>query len=377
MKKIFANKWVKIGLFSALALFLVFGIAIPYIDSVKWNTQHDIEQAVYEIFTFPDVSDMDRARNYMETVKKSEKNREEFETQAIKEISKFDSSFHAVIYDLTAQQIMLEELDYESPKIKEAQEKQIRDAFEIYSKQMDMDDFVRDVLKESSYDDKIYGTELTYYVSPQTILVDEFLPAYFAEKKDAAFTSRKTAQILSLFNDLDLVEEFNVIEINDVLSVEDALAILTDGAEEIIVKPDAGGYYDGAKDESDSDFEKDELFGAVVNDLLGLEGEATKGQVSTVEFFGDLASCFYTQTLHYQGTDSNGGSHSTTQDSNTRRSVLLKGVRINEHYTVNEKHIKYAYEDGMVSYHKDGHCFAISDNALTCFVGKHSFLFEF
>lgn len=120
MKKIFANKWVKICLISALALFLVLGIVIPYIDSVKWNTQHDIEQAVYEIFTFPDVGDIDRARDYMETVKKSEKNRKEFETQAIKEISKFDNSFNSEIYDLTAQQIMLEELDYESPEIKEA-----------------------------------------------------------------------------------------------------------------------------------------------------------------------------------------------------------------------------------------------------------------
>lgn len=377
MKKIFANKWVKICLISALALFLVLGIAIPYIDSVKWNTQHDIEQAVYEIFTFPDVGDIDRARDYMETVKKSEKNRKEFETQAIKEISKFDNSFNSEIYDLTAQQIMLEELDYESPEIKETQEKQIRDALEIYSKLMDMDDFVEDVLKEASYKEKIYGTQLSYYVSPQNILVDEFLPAYFAEKRDAAFTSGKTAQILSLFNDLALVEKFDVIKLEDVLSIEDALMTLTTGAEEIVVKPDAGGYYDGAKDGSDSDFEKDELFGAVINDLLGLEGEATKSEVSTVEFFGDLASCFYTQTFHYQGTDSNGESHSTTQDKHTRRSVLLKGERINEHYTVNEKHIKYAYEDGMVSYHKDGHCFAISDNALTCFVGENSFLLTF
>ena len=377
MKKIFANKWVKICLISALALFLVLGIAIPYIDSVKWNTQHDIEQAVYEIFTFPDVGDIDRARHYLETVQKSEKNRKEFETQAIKEISKFDNSFNSEIYDLTAQQIMLEELDYESPDIKEAQEKQIRDALEIYSKLMDMDDFVEDVLKEASYKEKIYGTQLSYYVSPQNILVDEFLPAYFAEKRDAAFTSGKTAQILSLFNDLALVEKFDVIKLEDVLSIEDALMTLTTGAEEIVVKPDAGGYYDGAKDGSDSDFEKDELFGAVINDLLGLEGEATKSEVSTVEFFGDLASCFYTQTFHYQGTDSNGESHSTTQDKHTRRSVLLKGERINEHYTVNEKHIKYAYEDGMVSYHKDGHCFAISDNALTCFVGENSFLLTF
>lgn len=242
---------------------------------------------------------------------------------------------------------------------------------------MDMDDFVEDVLKEASYKEKIYGTQLSYYVSPQNILVDEFLPAYFAEKRDAAFTSGKTAQILSLFNDLALVEKFDVIKLEDVLSIEDALMTLTTGAEEIVVKPDAGGYYDGAKDGSDSDFEKDELFGAVINDLLGLEGEATKSEVSTVEFFGDLASCFYTQTFHYQGTDSNGESHSTTQDKHTRRSVLLKGERINEHYTVNEKHIKYAYEDGMVSYHKDGHCFAISDNALTCFVGENSFLLTF
>lgn len=379
MKKLFSKTWGKIAFFAALALILFFAttITVTLIQSAQRETEFDIDHCVHYIFEYPDVADLDYVADEFASIRKSEKNLEEFESRGIKEIRKFDRSLTFFAYDINAQQIMLERLDYKSPAIKAAQEQMIRDALDASISTMDIDDLVYDILKEPTTEDKIYDIQLSYYVPPRTILIEEFLPQYFADKTAKAFASGNTGELLSLCNDLALVAEFDVIAMDDVLSIQDALTALTSGAEEIIVRPDSGGYYDGYTADSDSDFENDPLFDSVVNDLLGLEGESTHSTVETVEYFGDLASCFYTQTFHYEGTDQNGETHSTTQDKNTRRTVLLKGERINSSYTVNKKHIKYAYEDGMVSYHKDGYCFAISDNALTCFLGKYIFLLEF
>ncbi len=377
MKKIFSHIGVKIAVFAALALFILFGIVIPYRNSVQRQTKSDIGVAVSDVFTYPDVDNIERLERYMKTVQKNRKNREAFEAQGVEQIRKSSRSLTFLVYDIAAQQVILETFGFESPAIKAAQEEKIRDAFARNSATMEMDHFIADIINEPVDEEKIYDISLSYYVSPQDILREEFLPAYFAQTRDTALTSGKTSEILSLCNALSQITKFDVVDVEAIVPIEQLLTILTTGAEEITVKPGAGGYYDLEEDASDSSHKKDELFDFVVDSIFGTGGESTFGKVETVEYFGDLASLFYTKTFHYQWTDEDGNTQTTTQDSNTRRTVLLKGQRINESYLVNEKHIKYAYEDGMVSYHKDGHCFAIGNGKLTCFVGEHSFLLEY
>ena len=57
--------------------------------------------------------------------------------------------------------------------------------------------------------------------------------------------------------------------------------------------------------------------------------------------------------------------------------MFLKGKAIYERNTVNENLIEYAYEDGMINYHKDGNCFAVSGSSLVCYVGDNMFVLNF
>jgi hypothetical protein len=241
--------------------------------------------------------------------------------------------------------------------------------FELQDGLMEFDDFVEDILEEplSVRQEKIYHTPPTYYTSPQEVFADIYLPARLGQKQEDVLRTKDTGKILNLCEDLTVLSKYDELRAQNVVLVQEMLTLLTADAETIIVKEGFGGYYDGGEDDSSANHLRDEEMSNV--------GSLTQATVSSVKYFGDLASYYFHRSDSYFGQDGSGNDMQVTGESVSRTTVYLRGVKISN-YDLEERFIKYAYEEGMTSYHKDGYCFAVSEDRLVCFVGKDRFALD-
>lgn len=361
------KKWILWVIVAAVAIFVVAGIVIPYASSNKFQKENQIERLIKDIFEYPDLDDASVARiqGNWEDVMGNAKQKARFEEQALDAIGNMELSAtnaNFMFYKVTQQQLLLEMLGCENAQFREAYTAKLQQSFELYESLLRLDGLAEATLQEPLTYDKIYADQPAFYISPGELFLEDYLPGYVQE----AQKDNTTGALLRLCHDLAAVKEYGNVDVTKLLSVEDVLQQLKTGAEQIIVKENAGGYYDGKSNDSSSDFDKQD-FGP---------GEYTDSSVSTIRYYGDLACYSFVKTGNYSWDDENGEHQSISSTEYSRSTLYLRGEKIADTAVV-EKYIKYAREDGMVNYHKDGCCFAVGDTALVGYTGNSAFLFQF
>ncbi len=379
MKKLFSKKWFKLLLAATALILVVVFIVIPFVDSVKWNNEHAIKNAMREIIDYPDIEDDDsvkRAEEYMSQVTKSKKNTEKFEEQAVAKIKALDiSNGGSVSYRidcLTETQLMLEKVGYESPALKQAFEEKIKETVDLLETS---EGFYK--IPEHISNTDIDASSLTYYQDFKTMFLNDLAPTCLKNQYNEAVASGKTSEFISLCNNLAAMSEFLDFDADSVVSVDNIIKNLTTDAEEIIVKDGEGGYYDNMKSDASQDNKSDELFDYVASTITGLDVNSNSFKFKNTKYYGDLSSYYFESGLAYSYEDEDGKTQYNSNTNKETRIVFLKGEPIHEGNSVDKKFIKYAYEDGMINYHKDGFCFAVGNSSLTCYVGNETFLMKF
>ena len=172
----------------------------------------------------------------------------------------------------------------------------------------------------------------------------------------AATAEKDTGAVINLLAGLSVVNE--TTELTGLVDVSALLDYLKTDAEEILIG-EYEGYYGGKTGSIDSSYENDKIWDAY------LPGDYVHSSFSSVDYYGDLASYFYSSGGVYR--DENGKVHGNTASESYSTYVELKGERIS--FESVENCIKYAHEEDMTNYHKDGYCFAIGDTTFVCYVG--------
>lgn len=332
------------------------------LENISWTAKH--------LFGFmsPSEDTIKRIKEEMQTILATPWMEEEFRTQAVAEIQKTDMSLTYGIgsasmnaFWIKEDQLLLEEIGYQNPEIKSAYEEMMKTKFSALGKSQGIAVLTRGTLDgPGDEEDEIYKKQLSYYTDPKTV----FLTMFLSEYVETTLAEKNTEKLLDLCEGLNVVRDHtDLAEVVDLQKVFDGL---TTDAEQITVTP-GEGYYQDRENESDTDFSKDPIWSQY------LPGDLITSTTNSVKYYGDLASFFFHRYTIRE--DENGNNHVVDSDSASNNTTYLKDTRI-AFTGVSERYIKYAYEDGMVSYHKDGYCFAIGDNQMTCFLGAE-FLFEF
>jgi len=384
MIKIFSNKPAKIVIIAVLVAFVVFAMAIPFVNSMIKSANDEIDDAVYALCEYPDIDKrkVKRFVDKMENVLSADWKKEKFETKVVNEIAKMNAGldateFERTVYDITAQQILLEAAGYKSEAINNAYDKKISEILQQQSQRLEFDDFLKALIEEPfptmNEEEKVLDVTLSYYTSPRTELLSGFLTQYIDEITNDAVASKNTNDIMSLCKKLSILAEYPEIDDGQRADMSEIIKILTTDAEKIIIKAGEGGYYEGNENTTSSDNESDELFNYVASEITGTDVDSNSYKVKDMKYYGDLSSYFFESGFAYSYEDEDEKKQSNSKKNHTTRLVFLKGEIIHEGDTVDEKYIKYAYEDGMANYHKDGNCFAIGESSLVCYVGNETF----
>ncbi len=377
MKKFFSNKRTKIVVISVLVVFVLFAMVIPFVDSIIKSENKEIDKAVRELCKSPDIDErtVNRFVGQMENVLSANWKKEKFETKVVNEIGEINvgangRNFEWTVYEITAQQILLEAAGYKSEAINNAYDKKISEILEQQAQRLEFDDFLEALIEEPyptmAQEEKVLDVTLTYYTSPRAMLLSEFLIKHINKINSDAVASKNTNDIMSLCNKLSILGEYTEFEVSQLVNKDEIIKILTADAENIIIKEGEGGYYDSSENISSSTFKDGEF-----NNIA--PGKHTISSVSTTKYYGDLAYIYFSRTGTYSFKDEEDETQYVSDELTSRKEVFLRGSRIAEGRSVDEKFIKYAYEDGMVNYHKDGNCFAVGDSSLVCYVGNITF----
>lgn len=370
MKKSNWKIWVILAVVAAVIAGAVFAKVKADQKKKKAVALENITWTVQNLFKYssPTEDNLKRIKEEIQTILATPWMEEEFRAQAVAEIQKTEmdltygiGSISMNAFRIKEDQLLLEEMGYQCPEIKSAYEERLRKSFVGIGNYQGIAMLSDGTLNGPNDEEgKIYSKELSYYTDPKTVFLTMFLPEYV----ETTLAQKDTKKLLDLCEGLNVVRAHtDLAEVVDLQTIFDGL---TSGAEQITVM--AGeGYYKDKKNESDTDFSKDAIWSQY------LPGDLVTSKTNSVKYYGDLASFFFSKYTIRQDEDGNGQAVDSSYVSNNM--TYLKNERI-AFTGVSERYIKYAYEDGMVSYHKDGYCFAIGDNALTCFVGD-SFLFEF
>lgn len=371
MKKTLCNKRL-IAIISVVAvLLLVIAILVPYLNSIHRQSESAVTAAVSSIFSAHELNNraIDRAKKYIDKIIDNRKQAAAFEEQVIAEIEQMNGGVNQLsltVYDIVLQQKLLESVGYESDAIKHAYEEQIMLILELQDGIMTFDDFTEDILVEpfDKRAEEFYRIQPTYYTSPQKVYAENYLPQRLSQKEADALQTKDTGKILNFCADLAVLSLYDNLNAANAISVQELVELLTLEANTILVEPGVGGYYDGWEDSSSSNHDRDEEMSVV--------GNMVQASVSTAHYFGDLASYYFHRSESYFGEDDQGNSMQVTGTSVSNTTIYLCGVKISD-YDLNEHYIKHAYENKMTAYHKDGYCFAVSQEQLVCFVGKDHF----
>lgn len=395
MQKKLSKKMILIlSLVTAVALVAVFGI-VTLMHSVKDTQNYHIEVAASNFLSFPkiDRDSMDRFERDMEEVLDADWKREKFEELVIKGIKEIQpewendaikdgTNFARVVYEITAQQIMLEAVGVESDAIKEAYDAKIAELHQLEKVSITDSKYLCAALVEEPYptdnqEEKVYDITLKYYTAPRTYFMETYLPAYMADVAQDAITTKDTGKLIGLGYKLSLLSVYPEIDIKKLADMQTVTNLLTADAQVIQVKEGEGGYYDGMQNDASQDNKSDELFDYVASTITGTEVNSNSYKFKSVEYFGDLADYYFESGLAYSYKDENGKTQYNSNTNNSRRVVFLRGEAIHEGHSVDEKFLKYGCEDGMVNYYKDGRCFAVGNGTLACYVGSKTFALEY
>ena len=333
------------------------------LENISWTAKNLFA------YSSPTENTRNRIKEEMQTILATPWMEEEFRTQAVAEIQKTDMSLTYGIgsasmnaFWIKEDQLLLEEMGYQCPEIKSAYEEMMKTKFSALGKSQGIAVLTSGTLNGPNDEEgEIYNKEqLSYYTDPKTVFLTMFLSGYV----ETTLAEKNTEKLLDLCEGLNVVRDHtDLAEVVDLQKVFDGL---TTGAEQITVKP-GEGYYKDKENGSDTDFSKDPIWSQY------LPGDLITSTTNSVKYYGDLASFFFSRDTIRQ--DEEGKGHTVNSGSVSNNTTYLKDTRI-AFTGVSERYIKYAYEDGMVSYYKDGYCFAIGDNKMTCFL-EDEFLFEF
>ena len=370
MKKLNWKIWVILAVVAAVIAGAVFAKVKSDQKKEKALALENISWTAKNLFGFmtPSEDTIKRIKEEMQTILATPWMEEEFRTQAVTEIQRIDFGANYVgkmsVFWIKEDQLLLEEMGYHCPEIKRAYEDMLKREYAKQEGYFGFAEITDAALNGPMDEEETYNKQLSYYADPKNVYLTAYLPAYVEETTKTALAEKDTGKLLSLCEGLNVVcAHTDLAEVVDLQKVFDGL---TTGAEQITVKP-GEGYYKDKKDATDTDFSKDPIWSQY------LPGDLITSTSNSVKYYGDLASFFFHR--YNIREDENGKGHAIDSSSVSKNTTYLKDTRI-AFTGVSERYIKYAYEDGMVSYHKDGYCFAIADSALTCFVGDE-FLFEF
>ena len=378
MKKTLVNKRIKIIIIAVVALFIIIGIVIPYSKSVAYTNNSQLERVIKDLFEYPDIEE-DSIEDFVEDFEEavdSKRQKEKFDDMALDAISNMNggatsTNFERVVYEITAAQILLEAADYKNETLDNAFTEKSFELLELHHNLLDFEDFSESIINEPyptfESDAKVYDVDLTYYTSPRTLFINAYIPTHLNTKKDGAFSTKDTKELLSLCYDLSVLSAYPDFDITQWITLSEITGLLCDGAETIIVRNGEGGYYDDKENSASSNYKKDEA--------LSVVGKAGTSSVKTSKYFGDLASYYSSKTGSYSWKDDDGNTNYVSDDIYSNSSVYLKDEEISG--ALSEQYLKYAQEDGMANYYKDDCCFAISDSGIVCYFGQTHFLLDF
>jgi hypothetical protein len=395
MKKKISVKMIVILSLVAVVLGIAILGGVTLLRSIKNTQNYHIEHTASTFLSFPkiDKESMDRFEKDMEEVLDAAWKREKFEDLIIDGIEEIQPewendaikdgvNFAKIVYEITAQQILLEAVGVESEDIKEAYDAKIAELHQLEKFSITDSKYLCAALMEEPYptdyqDEKVYDVTLKYYTAPRTYFLETYLPAYMADVAREAITTKETGKLIGLGYKLSLLSIYPEVDINALADVQTAIDLLTADAQVIQVKEGMGGYYDGAQNDASQDNKSDELFDYVASTITGTEVNSNSFKFKSVKYYGDLAGYYFESGLAYSYKDENGKTQYNSNTNNSRRVVFLKGEAIHEGNSVNEKFLKYGCEDGMVNYYKDGRCFAVGNGTLACYVGSKTFALEY
>lgn len=371
MKKSLSKKQI---ILTAIAIILAIVVVIVLCLKSKADQEEqrlaaldDIKWLVNDVFVYYKEGEEVLLKEKIANITKTKWMEEEFIKQGTAAIQKktFDATYGAAMdcFWIKQQQLLLEECGYECPQFQQAYIEMLKREFHQQEEYFGFSEIANDALNGAIDEEEIYNKKLSYYSDPQSVFLNGYLPVYVESEWNAARDAKDTGAVIDLCNGLTVVSTH--LDLETIIDINALLNYLTTDAEQFTVKEDEG-YYANKENQADSDFEKDEVWAEY------LPGDYIHSSSSSVKYYGDLASYFRSSGGVYK--DENGNVHGDTATNNYSTMVYLKGERIS--FDSVNNFIKYAYEDGMISYHKDGYCYAISDNALVCFVGG-KFLFAF
>ena len=289
---------------------------------------YDIQSLAQNLFSYYSANKKDSIKEEIAEIINTPWKEEEFIKQGVKTIQNetIEANGFAAYdcFQIKQQQILLEEINYKCPQFQQAYKEWLIKLFNSQAEYNGLAKIADYALNGTTGDEEIYNQQLTYYSDPKNVFLKDFLPTFIEKEWSSTQNAADTEAVLNLCGGLAVVSAH--ADLNTYVDVNSLLNYLKTDAQQITIQQDQGHYAN--------------------------KGTSTNGYLQssdTTSYYGDLAS--------------------------TSTETLLKGERISWE-SISKAFVKYAYEDGMVSYYKDGFCYAISDTAIVCFVGAE-FYFPF